>query len=170
MRLDILKDIGLTDGEIKVYTALLGLGETTTGPIVDNSGVSVSKVYNILNRLSQKGLVSHIVKGETKYFRAADPKRLVDYFEEKEKIIVQEKEDLLKIIPFLESKKGTILTEETAQVYDGMKGIQTARERSLKIMKKGDLIWVIGIAKTPYDRLLGYFKDFIAKTAGMETS
>jgi len=41
MRLDVLKDIGLTNGEIKVYTALLGLGESTTGPIVDQSGVSV---------------------------------------------------------------------------------------------------------------------------------
>ncbi len=160
MKLDILRDIGLTDGEIKVYTALLGLGETTTGPIVDNSGVSVSKVYNILNRLSQKGLVSHIVKGETKHFKAADPKRLVDFFEEKEKIMIDEKQELLKIIPILESKKASLFTHETAQVYDGLRGIQTARERSLKTMKKGDLMWIIGISKTPYDKLTGYFKDF----------
>lgn len=160
MKLDILKDIGLTEGEIKVYTALLALGETTTGPIVDNSGVSVSKVYNILNRLAQKGLASHIVKGGTKYFRAADPKRILDYFEEKRRRLDEEKEELLKIIPLLESKKNSILTEETAQVYDGMKGIQTARERSLKTMKRGDLMWIIGISKTPYDRLTGYFKDF----------
>ncbi len=160
MRLEILKDIGLTDGEIKVYTALLGLGETTTGPIVDNSGVSVSKVYNILNRLGQKGLVSHIVKGGTKYFKAADPKRLLDFFEEKEKKIVNEKGELLKIIPILETKKATIFTDETAQVYDGLRGIQTARERSLKIMRKGDLMWILGISKTPYDKLTGYFRDF----------
>ncbi len=160
MRLDILKDIGLTDGEIKVYTALLGLGETTTGPIVDNSGVSVSKVYNILNRLGQKGLVSHIMKGGTKYFKAADPKRLIDFFEEKEKMMIDEKQELLKIIPILEAKKGSLLTEETAQVYDGLRGIQTARERSLKTMKKGDIMWILGISKTPYDKLTGYFKDF----------
>ncbi|MEK6888327.1 MAG: helix-turn-helix domain-containing protein [Candidatus Aenigmatarchaeota archaeon] len=160
MKLDVLKDIGLTDGEIKVYTALLGLGETTTGPIVDNSGVSVSKVYNILNRLAMKGLVSHIVKGKTKHFRAADPERIIDFFEEKEIRMKEEKNELLKIIPLLGSKKNSILTAETAQVYDGMRGIQTARERSLKIMKKGDEMWIVGIAKTPYDRLLGYFKDF----------
>ena len=80
MKLDILKDIGLTDGEIKVYSALLGIGESTTGPIVDNSRVSVSKVYNILNRLAQKGLVSHIVRGETKYFRAAGMRATTNYW------------------------------------------------------------------------------------------
>jgi len=150
----------LTEGEIKVYTALLGLGETTTGPIVDNSGVSVSKVYGILNKLSQKGLVSHIVKGETKHFKAADPKRIIDFFEEKENRIKEERQELLKIIPLLETKKGSILTDETAQVYDGLKGIQTARERSLKTMKKGDMMWILGISKTPYDKLTSYFKDF----------
>src|SRR3989338_1308822 len=150
----------LTEGEIKVYTALLGLGETTTGPIVDNSGVSVSKVYGILNKLSQKGLVSHIVKGETKHFKAADPKRIIDFFEEKENRIKEERQELLKIIPLLETKKGSILTDETAQVYDGLKGIQTARERSLKTMKKGDIMWIIGISKSPYERLSVYFKNF----------
>lgn len=160
MKLDVLKDIGLTDGEIKVYTALLGLGQTTTGPIVDNSGVSVSKVYNILNRLAQKGLISHIVRGKTKYFRAADPKRLIDYFEEKEERIAGEKKELISILPLLESKKNSILTEETAQVYEGLRGIQTARERSLKTMKKGEIMWIIGISKSPYERLSGYFRNF----------
>jgi len=160
MKLDILKDIGLTDGEIKVYSALLGIGESTTGPIVDNSRVSVSKVYNILNRLAQKGLVSHIVRGETKYFRAADPSRILDFFEEKEKTLAEEKQQLINVIPLLQSQKNSILTEETAQVYDGLRGVQTARERSLRTMKKGDAMWIIGISKSPYEKLSGYFKDF----------
>ena len=53
------------------------------------------------------------------------------------------------------------MTAETAQVFDGMKGIQTARERTLKIMNKGDEMWIIGIAKTPYEgTMLRYFKDY----------
>lgn len=164
-RLEILKDIGLTDGEIKVYRALLGLGETTTGPIVDESGVSVSKVYGILNRLAKKGLVSQIIKGKIKHFIAADPERLLDYFKEKEKLLEDEREELGKIVPLLKHQMDTLLTEETAQVFEGMRGIQTARERSLRVMKKGDEMWIIGIAKTPYDKLLGYFRDFHKRRA-----
>ncbi|MFA6889154.1 MAG: helix-turn-helix domain-containing protein, partial [Candidatus Woesearchaeota archaeon] len=157
---EVLRELGLTDGEIKVYLALLGLGETTTGPIVEQSGVSVSKVYLILDKLAHKGLVSHIVKQGVKYFVSANPERLMIYFEQK-KDALQEHEKKLKIlIPELELKKNTTLTAETAQVFDGLKGIQTARERTLQIMKKGDEMWIIGIAKTPYDRLTPYFAEY----------
>ncbi|MBI4170651.1 MAG: hypothetical protein HY514_03075 [Candidatus Aenigmarchaeota archaeon] len=165
VQLEILKDIGLTDGEIKVYRALLGLGETTTGPIVDESGVSVSKVYGILNRLAKKGLVSQIIKGKTRYFMAADPERLLEYFQEKEEALAEERKELTKVVPLLKKQIGSLLTEETAQVFEGMRGIQTARERSLRVMKKGDEMWIIGISRTPYDRLLGYFRDFHRRRA-----
>ena len=40
MNLEILETIGLTKAEIKVYSALLELGSSTTGPIVEKSGAS----------------------------------------------------------------------------------------------------------------------------------
>src|SRR3989344_7982952 len=104
MNTRILQDIGLTEGESKVYMALLELGTTTTGPIVKKSGISASKVYEILNRLAEKGLVSHIIKASTKYFRAADPERIIEYIEEKEKDIASKKEEMKKIVPQLKAK------------------------------------------------------------------
>lgn len=156
-----LEKLGLTPGEIKVYLALVKLGETTSGPIVEESKVSVSKVYNILDRLAKKGLTSHIVKKQTKHFKAADPNRLLDYLKEKEDELKKQESSLNKLIPELEILKGTAITEETAQVYDELKGIQTARERTLKIMQKGDEMWIIGIAKTPYEGMMTrYFRDY----------
>jgi sugar-specific transcriptional regulator TrmB len=159
----LLEEIGLTSGEIRVYLALTGLGETTTGPIVEESGISVSKVYTILDRLAKKGLVSHVMKGGVKHFKAADPNRLLVYLREKEDKLKEQEEQLRKIIPELELKQKSIVTEETAQVFDGLRGIQTARERTLKIMKKGDEMWIVGIARTPYDRLTPYFKEYHAR-------
>jgi sugar-specific transcriptional regulator TrmB len=156
-----LKELGLTDGEIRVYLALIRLGETTSGPLVEESGVSVSKVYQILDRLSKKGLASHIVKRKVKHFKAADPKRLLDYLREKERQLKEQENSLNKLIPELALIKDSAVTEETAQVFDGLKGIQTARERTLKIMKKGDEMWVIGIARTPYEGVMTrYFKEY----------
>lgn len=161
MNITPLKELGLTDGEIKVYLALIRLGETTSGPIADESGVSVSKVYSILDRLSKKGLASHIVKRKIKYFKAADPRRLLDYLMEKEENLKKQELNLKKLIPTLDLFKGSAVTEETAQVFDGLKGIQTARERTLKIMKKGDQMWIIGISKTPYEGMMTrYFKEY----------
>lgn len=155
-----LRELGLTEGEIKVYTALVSLGETTTGPIGEESDVSMSKVYEILERLAKKGLISHIIKNKTKYFKASDPQRLLVYLREKQDILTQQEDKLQRLIPELELKQKINTSNETAQIYDGLKGIQTARERTLKIMKKGDEMWILGIAKTPYDRLTPYFAEY----------
>lgn len=156
--LEPLRQLGLTEGEIKVYIALTKLGETTSGPIVDESNVSVSKVYKILEKLAKKGLVSHIVKNKTKYFQAADPERLLVYSQELQEKLQTQQETLKKIIPTLQQETKTVAT--SAQVFDGLRGIQTARERTLASMKKGDEMWIIGIAKTPYDRLTPYFAEY----------
>jgi sugar-specific transcriptional regulator TrmB len=158
---EALRKLGLTEGEIKVYLALIRLGETTSGPLVDESGVSVSKVYTILDRLAKKGLASHIVKQKTKHFKAADPNRLLVYLQEKEAEIKQQEGALKELIPTLELQQQTAVTTETAQVYDGLRGLQTARERTLKIMNEGDEMWIIGIARTPYDGMMNqFFKQY----------
>jgi HTH-type transcriptional regulator, sugar sensing transcriptional regulator len=157
----ILEELGLTEGEIKVYTALLRLGEATSGPLVRESGVSISKVYSILDKLSQKGLVSHIIKEKTRYYKASNPNRLLIYLKEKEDKLKEYEKSLKEILPDLQIMAGSARLTETAQVYDGLKGIQTARERTLNIMKKGDEMWIIGIAKSPYEGMMEkYFKEY----------
>ena len=40
MEISALREAGLTDGETKIYLALLELGTSTTGPIIEKSKVS----------------------------------------------------------------------------------------------------------------------------------
>ena len=56
----LLESIGMTSGEVSVYLALLDLGISSTGNIIKKSNVSSSKVYLILERLLQKGLISQV--------------------------------------------------------------------------------------------------------------
>ncbi|MBW3012929.1 helix-turn-helix domain-containing protein, partial [Candidatus Woesearchaeota archaeon] len=90
----LLEGLGLTKSEISVYLALLELGSSTTGKIVDKSGASSSKIYEILDKLIQKGLVSYVLKANIKYFEAAPPKRILDYIEEKKASISKQEEDV----------------------------------------------------------------------------
>ena len=84
MYTDTLQELGLTEGEAKVYEALLTLGNSTVGPIVKESGVAYSNAYEILERLMEKGLVSYNLKEKTKFFQAAEPTRLREYLEKQE--------------------------------------------------------------------------------------
>src|SRR3989338_4958097 len=105
MDIKLLEDIGLTKSEIQVYLALLELGSSSTGKIVDKSKASSSKIYELLDKLMQKGLVSFIIKSGVKYFEAAPPDRIMDYMKEKEENIIHQKNVLKEIIPQLELKR-----------------------------------------------------------------
>lgn len=120
-----LEKIGLTKGEIKVYLALLKLGNTTAGPIVDEAKVTRSKIYDILERLKNKGLVSYITKNSTKYFSAANPSNILEYLNKKELEIKEDKKIIENILPQLlkeiQKKQKTI-----AEIYTGIKGMENA--------------------------------------------
>ena len=62
---NLIREAGLTEGESKVYLALLKLDSSTSGPIIEESGVANSIIYRILDSLSEKGLVSYIIKEKT---------------------------------------------------------------------------------------------------------
>ncbi|MBU0586516.1 helix-turn-helix domain-containing protein [Candidatus Micrarchaeota archaeon] len=137
MDISALREGGLTDGEIKVYLALLELGSTTTGPIVQKSGIARSIIHQILEKLMQKGLVSYTFKEKTKYYEAAEPNRILDYMEEKEEKLKKNKEDIKKLLPNLSALRRP--TQETeVHVYKGFKGTITVHERTYEKLKKGD--------------------------------
>ena len=145
MQLSALKEAGLTDGESRVYLALLELGPSTTGPIVDKSRVAKSIVYQLLDKLIKKGLVSYIIKEKTKHYQAAQPNKLLDYFEEREKQLLQNKDAIKKILPELLLKQQLAKTSE-AQIYEGFRGIQTVHEKTYLHLKRGEEYFYLGIA------------------------
>ena len=131
-----LQELGLTEGESKVYVALLGLGPSTVGPIVKRSGVAYSNIYEILNRLSDKGLVSFILKEKTKYFQAEDPVRINDYLDKKEEDLQKSRDSFEDLFPKLEKLNKFSGQKEEAEMFVGTKGLLTAFERLLRSASK----------------------------------
>ena len=145
---ELLK-VGLTDGESKVYLALSELGSSTVGPIVKKSRVAYSNIYDILNRLIEKGLVSFVIKSKTKYFQAATSKNLLIYLENKEKELLQQKNELKKILPNLEKIQGSHLSQE-AEIFLGLKGLTAAYEKMLRSRTKKDEVLYFYIHEEDY--------------------
>jgi len=126
-----LINLGLTDGESKVYLSLLKLGSSTVGPIVKQANIAYSNIYDILDRLLEKGLISFIIKEKTKHFQAVSPSKLYEYLEKKETKLEKEKSSLKKLIPELEQLQSSKSKQE-AEIFLGLKGIKTAYERMLE--------------------------------------
>lgn len=147
METKILEEVGLTKSEVSVYIALLDLGSSATGKIVDKAKVSSSKIYEILDRLIQKGLVGFIVKSGVKYFEAASTERIMDYMKDKEKEFARQKKELNEILPELDLRQKASKFKSEATIYKGVKGIETAFLSSLDLLKKGEEVLVMGIPR-----------------------
>jgi len=140
---ELVKEAGLTDGEAKVYIALLELGQSTTGPIIEKSKIARSFIYNILEKLIEKGLISYVVREGTRYYIASDPTRILDYIEKRKNKLEQSKEKIKKLIPQLKSRDKDTITD--IQVYEGFRGLQTCFEHYHQICKKGDDVLCFGV-------------------------
>ncbi len=156
----ILKEIGLTNGEIKVYLSLIKIGENTVGPIAKEADVSLSKIYEILDNLIKKGLVGYITKNNTKRFLATDPERIIDYLENKKKEINKSEEEIKEILPSLKAQKEKNDKKVKATLYEGFRGIKSFYESVLRDSKPNEEILVIGLPKYAAERYEGYFLDW----------
>jgi sugar-specific transcriptional regulator TrmB len=159
-----LEKAGLSAGETKVYLALTELGLTSVGSIVSKSGVSTSKVYNILERLIKKGLVSSIVNENVKQFKAEDPRQLLEYISNQEKELEEVKQELNKNISSLIEKVKLSEKQSTTSVYEGFKGMRAVFEKSIEELKRGDEMFISGISEST-EEIRTYFLHYYKKQA-----
>src|SRR3989344_764697 len=155
-----LRELGFTGGEEKVYLALARLGVSSTGPIAREASVSRSKLYEILEKMIKKGIVSHFLKNKVSYFRAAPVSRIVDYLKEKERKISQQIEEFEKKVPLYANLMKNAQILQCAEVYEGIEGIKQVREIALSKMKKGEIMSYFGNPSSGHEYVLGYWDDW----------
>ncbi|MEK6973943.1 MAG: helix-turn-helix domain-containing protein [Nanoarchaeota archaeon] len=141
----LLEDIGFTKGEIKVYLALLKLGESTTGLIIEHAKISSGKVYVILGKLIDKGLASFIIKEKTKYFTAASPNRIIDYLHNKEQSLKEKEQKILQLLPSLLAIRNSTKKNYETNLFRGIKGIEAAIYESLEELTTNDEDLTMGV-------------------------
>ncbi len=121
MNTEILKELGMTNTEIKIYITLLGLGPSLASLISKKANVERAVTYNILDKLARKGLASYVVKENRKYFSAAEPEKLRDLIKEKEY-------SLNDIIPGLVKLKSQKEQPLFVEVFSGKEGFKTVMD------------------------------------------
>lgn len=150
----------LTAGEAKVYQALVELGESPIGNIIKISKVSHSKVYDILKRLSEKGLVSSINKNGRQYFSAAEPERLSELVDEEKERLQVVQHQISDIIKQLNVRKNIATPVSILSAYEGMKGMKGALDLIIDKLKKNEEVLILGSPKKIGEQLGGYLKDW----------
>ncbi|NQU98565.1 hypothetical protein HQ533_03790 [Candidatus Woesearchaeota archaeon] len=141
----ILEKIGLSKNESDVYLLLLELGTSLASELAEKSKISRPHVYDILAKLVDKGLAGYVIKNEKRYYRAANPSKLVDFLKEKEIKLQEMLPELLKLAK-PKTKKPTV------ELYEGKEGLKTILNDVVKTKPSEFLDFTSGLTTTvlPY--------------------
>lgn len=153
-----LEKIGLKEKEVRVYIALLKKGETLANQLAKETNILRSSIYDYLDILLEKGFASYVVKSGKKYFRATDPEKILDNFEEQKE---REKNALIEIVPRLSELQNVDGKKANVEVFEGKEGIKTALSRILKDNPK-DMV-VHGSSGVAHKLLPFYMEHFHKK-------
>jgi sugar-specific transcriptional regulator TrmB len=145
---EILENLGFEGREIKIYLSLLKNREQTALEISRNVNVDRTTVYDILQRLKEKGVVSFIVKNKTKHFNSLSAEELLVYYKEKYN-------SLKEIIPNLKNISDEQKEVLNVEVFEGVNGLKTVVK---DLIESKNNYKVIGLRKA-YDDIFGYFKN-----------
>lgn len=112
-----MEKLGFTVNEAKVYLTSIRLGPCFAGKIAKEASLDRSSTYNALKQLIERGIVSTVYENKRTIYIPADPKKIVDYFKEKEELAN-------KIIPSLREQY-TTAEKKNVLLFQGYKGLKT---------------------------------------------
>ena len=150
MKEDALTEVGFSKNEAKVYFALLRLGASTAGVVAAHANIHRTNVYDALERLIEKSVVTYIYKGNKKYFEAVNPSQILEAM--KDRIARFE-----GVLPNLQLDYKQSKDINKAHIFEGLKGIKTLTNDMLKEEKE---ICAFGIPKDVSQRLRNFIDIF----------
>jgi sugar-specific transcriptional regulator TrmB len=157
-----LKKLGLTDYESKVYLALLEIGEGTSGDVIKKAEIHTGKIYEILESLKKKGLISEISQNNIKRYSATEPKRIYDYLNLKKEELKETEKEISSIMPILlEKVRAANKNPIKIEIYTGFEGFKTAFSKEIEKYSPNTEILVFGIQpKINYDKKISDFFSY----------
>ena len=147
----ILEEFGLTPSEAKIYLVLLEQGASLAGVISRNTGIHRRSVYDAIERLIQKGLVSYIKSNNRKYFEAVSPERLLE-------ILSKREEDIKSILPDLKVLQQMSEGKNETLFFRGKAALKSAFDDQLE--NSGGEVCIWGASTRATDILKYYFPHF----------
>ena len=152
--LEFIKELGLTKTESKVYLTLLETGTSLAGTISSISKIYRKNVYDALEALSKKGLVSSKFQEKKRYWTAANPERIQSILKEKLGFFNS-------ILPELTEQFNKQKPKQTVEVYEGLEGVKSFNNI---ILKEDKPLYIIGATGNIFKRMKFSIPTYLEET------
>ena len=124
---DYLQQLGLTEIEAKVYSGLIEKGPSSVKNLADHIGIKRITTHFNVQSLITKGLIVQTVHGSRRQIIAEPPERLQYLIEQKEKNVIQLKNEFSDFVKILKNDLSKPKIEEQkveVKYYEGKNGVQ----------------------------------------------
>ncbi len=159
--------LGMNRNEAKVYYGILQKGQATAAELVKLLGIHRNIVYDNLEKLIEKGLVSFIIEGTKKKFIAENPEAIIGFLNTKKADIDKEIKQANEFLPEINKLLGVSKSKQDASIFRGINGMK----KILNEIVEAKIAWSIGITNESVD-ILGetFWKNYNAKKKETKTT
>jgi sugar-specific transcriptional regulator TrmB len=149
-----LMNSGLSKIEVDTYIIILTNGPISAGRVAKLTHNYRANVYQAIERLKSKGIISETQGKKSKLFEALSPNHILNDFDKK-------KSALERIIPILNQMKTTSIATTSMRIIEGVNGWKHLLDEFIEI---GEERVVYGIPKE-VEMLSDFFKQYHKKRA-----
>lgn len=154
MDLKNLKELGLSDGQIAVYSAVLELGISTLNKIHEKTGIERRNIYDILNKLIERGFIAYTVEKGKKTFQCTHPIRISEEIKKRQEAL----KELNSQVPIMASLFDVKKPEIRAEVYRGNEAMKALLDETLNYKEQ---YWIGGNSGVENTSLKNWFRHWM---------
>jgi sugar-specific transcriptional regulator TrmB len=148
--LTALESLGFNRNEALVYLELIKMGKASPLELSKRTKIHRSNMYDILEKLFEKGIVDKSIESNKKIFYPVEPKDLLDYLKQKEK-------QLEEILPEMER---IYSYEKDDRVVTISEGINSAKNIISHLIDLKEPIFSIGAIPKELFSFKKFFDEF----------
>lgn len=145
--LQIIKEAGLSEKEASVYLALFELGGGFPSVIAKYVGLKRSTVYEVLDQLSIKGLVSEVQKRNKYFYSIENPKRLINLSQRSILRAEERHQKLKEAFPELEGLYAGTINKPKVSYFEGIEGVMEIYNDHIADKKGYEMLGFVNLAE-----------------------
>ncbi len=144
----LLLQIGLNKNEARVYIALLKMNSASAGQLIKATEFHRNIVYDNLEKLIDRGLVTFILEGKKKIFQIAPPEMITEMLEKEQEKLTNKKVLAEEVKKEVKKRQLTHKDVQEATIFRGIKGLKVL---FIDTLQEGDDYYVFGAPKSSLD-------------------
>ncbi len=148
-----LEKLNFSTNESRVYLTLIKTGASLAGRIAKEASLDRSSTYNALKMLIERGIVSTVHENKRTIYVPADPKKILDYYKEKEEIANNVIPKLRQLFALKKEKRNVLL-------YQGYKGLKTILQ---DMLDSGDKEQYVMGSEGQFSQRMPYYAPLFSK-------